>query len=132
MTEKLETISDLENKNRKLADEKRKVETSLEFLNTNFKVLHESVARLEDDSKLLVSLAAFGRGNNDGESPAAEPMVTDFEDEDEEASSESEVKGSSSGIKIMHTYLNSYKYMHVLNASLQTLNSICAIGYMFG
>lgn len=95
MTEKLETISDLENKNRKLADEKRKVETSLEFLNTKFKVLHESVARLEDDSKLLVNLAASGRGNNDGEPPAAEPMVTDFEDEDEEASSESEVKGSS-------------------------------------
>lgn len=67
MTEKLETISDLENKNRKLADEKRKVETSLEFLITKFKVLHESVARLEDDSKLLVSLAASGRGNNDGE-----------------------------------------------------------------
>lgn len=127
MTEKLETISDLENKNRKLADEKRKVETSLEFLNTKFKVLHESVARLEDDSKLLVNLAASGRGNNDGEPPAAEPMVTDFEDEDEEASSESEVKGSSPGIKIMHTYLNSYKDMHVLNASLQTLNSICVI-----
>lgn len=55
-------------------------------------------------------------------------MVTNFEDEDEEASLESEVKGSSSGIKIMHTYLYSYKDMHVLNASLQTLNSICVIG----
>ena len=141
----LATIRELRRKKIKLADEKLKVEALLESLNTKFGGLHERVERLEDDSKLLMSVNTSGGGNNEGE-PPADTMVVDSVEKDEEdvcdsefgndtveevaaspqvhnngskeALLESEVKGAPSGMEIMYTFRYSYKDMHFLSATL--------------
>jgi len=141
----LATIRELRRKKIKLADEKLKVEALLESLNTKFGGLHERVARLEDDSKLLMSVNTSGGGNNEGEPPAdtmavdsvekAEVDVCDSEFRNDtveevaaspqvqnngskEALLESEAKGAPSGMEITYTFRYSYKDMHFLSATL--------------
>ncbi|XP_027187842.1 uncharacterized protein [Cicer arietinum] len=75
----LTTIGKLRDENSKLADEKRKVETLLESLNTKFRGLHVRVSKLEDDSKLLTSGDVSVGVNNEGE-PSADRVVRRNED----------------------------------------------------
>ena len=119
-------ISGLRSENRKLADEKCKGDILLKSLNTKFRALHERVARLEDDSNLSMSVDASGGGNNEGDgedvgdneagNDIVEKSAPLQRNEDvhhshgvvastqplnkgsKDASSESEVKGATSGI----------------------------------
>jgi len=75
-------MSDLRNESRKLAEEKREIETLLEALKRKFIRLRESVAMLEGDLILLAGLDAIG-SNNEGE-PSADPMVPSSEESEEE------------------------------------------------
>lgn len=77
------SISELRNKNSKLANDKCKVVISVKSLNTKFRVSHERAARLEDDSKLLMNVNASGEENNEWE-PSADPMVAESEEKDDE------------------------------------------------
>jgi len=121
----LAIISGLRCENRKLTDEKCKGDILLESLNAKFRALHERVARLEDDSNLSMSVNASGGGKNEGDGDVGDNEVgSDIveksaplqRNEDvhhshgvvagtqplnkgsKDASSESEVKGASSGI----------------------------------
>ncbi|KAI5432821.1 uncharacterized protein LOC127117599 isoform X2 [Lathyrus oleraceus] len=79
----LETIGELRKEKGKLADEKRRVENLLKSSNTKFCGLNERVERLENDIILLLSVDASGGRKNEGE-PAVKPVVTDFEDKDDD------------------------------------------------
>lgn len=89
----LATIRELRNENSKLANDKHNVDILLASWITKFRVLHEKVSRLEDDSKLLMSLNVSGGGNNEGD-PPVDFMAADSEEKGKEK--ESEVKDASS------------------------------------
>ncbi|XP_024639804.1 reticulocyte-binding protein 2 homolog a isoform X2 [Medicago truncatula] len=89
----LATIRELRNENSKLANDKHNVDILLASWITKFRVLHEKVSRLEDDSKLLMSLNVSGGGNNERD-PPVDFMAADSEEKDKEK--ESEVKDASS------------------------------------
>ncbi|WJX64919.1 hypothetical protein P8452_49643 [Trifolium repens] len=74
----LAMISRLKNENSSLAEEKRKGEILSESLNMKFKELHERVAKMEDDTELLMRVdASWGRKNEEGD-PPGDPMVAEF------------------------------------------------------
>ncbi|XP_057441027.1 uncharacterized protein LOC130733009 [Lotus japonicus] len=65
----LATLGELKAENRKLADEKRGAEELAESLERQFVELNGRVARLEDDTRILMA-ADNGGGNIEGDSPA--------------------------------------------------------------
>ncbi|WJX59694.1 hypothetical protein P8452_44985 [Trifolium repens] len=73
----LAMISRLKNENSSLAEEKRKGEILFESLNMKFKELHERVAKMEDDTELLMRVDASWGGKNEWD-PPADPMVAEF------------------------------------------------------
>ncbi|XP_057437274.1 golgin IMH1-like [Lotus japonicus] len=65
----LATVEELKAENRKLADEKCEAEELVESLKRKFGEMNERVARLEEDTRILMSADAGG-GNVEGDSPA--------------------------------------------------------------
>lgn len=90
MERHLATINELRIKNNKLFDEKNRFETLAECMERKFVELNGRVVKLEDDTRLLMSV-------DDGNTPAS-PGVTDNKDEDEEDDRDNEFGNGTGGL----------------------------------
>jgi cell division protein FtsL len=137
----LAMISRLKNENSSLAEEKHKGKILFESLNIKFKELHERVAKMEDDTELLMRVDASWGGKNEEGDPPGDPMVTEFGNDTVQAAplprnedaqlqniGSKDAQGASSGIWRLCISLFLLRYAFFIVTLSILLNTICVIG----